>query len=104
MASAVAPMLAPMLGGTLDELYGWRASFWAFLVMGGATLALCWLDLRETNKTPAAGFSDIGRGARAFCLIAFWGSARFSPSQSAHLSHYDTASPRLRRCLMWSND
>jgi len=53
MASAVAPMLAPMLGGTLDELYGWRASFWAFLVMGGATLALCWFNLRETNKTPA---------------------------------------------------
>ena len=31
MASAVAPMLAPMLGGALDDLFGWRASFWAFL-------------------------------------------------------------------------
>ena len=57
MASAVAPMLAPMLGGTLDELYGWRASFWAFVVMGGAVLALCWSDLRETNTTPAATFA-----------------------------------------------
>jgi MFS transporter, DHA1 family, multidrug resistance protein len=76
MASAVAPMLAPMLGGTLDELYGWRASFWAFLVMGGATLALCWLDLRETNKTPAATFA---RQFRSYAKLVgsgrFWGYA-----------------------------
>ena len=76
MASAVAPMLAPMLGGTLDELYGWRASFWAFLVMGGATLALCWLDLRETNKTPAATFA---RQFRSYGKLVgsgrFWGYA-----------------------------
>ena len=76
MASAVAPMLAPMLGGALDELYGWRASFWAFLVMGGATLALCWVDLRETNKTPAATFT---RQFRSYAKLVgsgrFWGYA-----------------------------
>jgi MFS transporter, DHA1 family, multidrug resistance protein len=49
MAWAVAPMLAPMLGGVLDELFGWRASFWAFLAFGATLLAICWLDLRETN-------------------------------------------------------
>ena len=76
MTSAIAPMLAPMLGGALDELYGWRASFWAFLVMGGATLALCWLDLRETNKTPAATFT---RQVRSYGTLVgsgrFWGYA-----------------------------
>jgi MFS transporter, DHA1 family, multidrug resistance protein len=76
MTSAIAPMLAPMLGGTLDELYGWRGSFWAFLVMGGATLALCWLDLRETNKTPAATFT---RQVRSYGTLVgsgrFWGYA-----------------------------
>ena len=76
MASAVAPMLAPMLGGTLDELFGWRASFWAFLGMGGATLALCWLDLRETNKTPA---DTLGRQFRSYGRLVesrrFWGYA-----------------------------
>src|SRR5436305_3161841 len=76
MASAVAPMLAPMLGGALDELYGWRASFWAFLAMGGAVLALCWLDLRETNKTPADTF---GRQFRSYGKLVgsrrFWGYA-----------------------------
>jgi MFS transporter, DHA1 family, multidrug resistance protein len=49
MAWAVAPMLGPMLGGVLDELFGWRASFWAFLAFGAALFAICWLDLRETN-------------------------------------------------------
>lgn len=49
MAWAVAPMLGPMLGGVLDELFGWRASFWAFLGFGAALFAICWLDLRETN-------------------------------------------------------
>lgn len=27
MAMAVAPMIGPMFGGLLDELFGWRASF-----------------------------------------------------------------------------
>jgi len=76
MASAIAPMLAPMLGGALDDLYGWRASFWAFLVIGGATLALCWVDLRETNKTPAATFT---RQVRSYGTLVgsgrFWGYA-----------------------------
>jgi Bcr/CflA subfamily drug resistance transporter len=76
MASAVVPMLAPLVGGTLDELYGWRASFWAFLAMGGATLVLCWRDLRETNRTPAATF---GRQFRSYGKLVgsrrFWGYA-----------------------------
>jgi len=53
MAWALAPMLAPMFGGALDELFGWRATFWAFLCLGLAVFALCWVDLRETNRTPS---------------------------------------------------
>ena len=49
MAWAIAPMLAPVFGGTLDELFGWRASFWVFLILGTAILGLCLLDLHETN-------------------------------------------------------
>ncbi|MPZ08837.1 MAG: Bcr/CflA family efflux MFS transporter [Kiloniellaceae bacterium] len=56
MAWAVAPMLAPMFGGALDELFGWRASFWAFFGLGGIVLGLCWFDLGETNKTPSETF------------------------------------------------
>jgi predicted MFS family arabinose efflux permease len=54
MAWAVAPMLGPMLGGALDELFGWRASFVAFAGFGAVIFTLCWFDLGETNKTPSA--------------------------------------------------
>jgi len=53
MAMAVGPMLGPMFGGALDELFGWRANFVVFAGLGAAALGLCWLDLGETNKSPS---------------------------------------------------
>lgn len=74
MAMAVAPMLAPMLGGALDELLGWRSGFWFYALLGSAMLWLIWADLGETNPAPAATFmaqlraySDLFRSRR------FWG-------------------------------
>ena len=48
MGMAVAPMLGPMIGGFLDEAFGWKASFSLFLLIGGLTLAMSYLDLGET--------------------------------------------------------
>jgi len=56
MAMAVAPMLGPMVGGALDELFGWRSNFLFFAVLGIVALVLCWTDLGETNKTPSETF------------------------------------------------
>ncbi len=53
MAWAIAPMLGPVVGGVLDELFGWRASFVAFLALGTALFVLCWFDLGETNRNPS---------------------------------------------------
>ena len=53
MAMAVAPMLGPMLGGVLDEIFGWRASFLTFTGLGAALFILCWVDLGETNTRPS---------------------------------------------------
>ncbi len=75
-AWAFAPMLGPLLGGTLDELFGWRASFWAFLVCGAAVLALCWLDLGETNRAPTESFARQLRSyPELFRSRRFWGYA-----------------------------
>jgi DHA1 family bicyclomycin/chloramphenicol resistance-like MFS transporter len=57
MAMAVAPMLGPMFGGVLDELFGWRSNFLVFAGFGMAVLVLCWLDLGETNKAPSETFA-----------------------------------------------
>lgn len=74
IAWAIAPMLAPMLGGTIDQLFGWRANFWAFLCLGAAALALCWMDLGETNKNPSKTFT---KQLKAFPNLLrsrrFWG-------------------------------
>lgn len=74
IAWAIAPMLAPMLGGALDQLFGWRANFWAFLGFGGAMLALCWIDLGETNKNPSDTFTKQFKAFPSlFRSRHFWG-------------------------------
>lgn len=76
MAWAIAPMLGPMLGGLLDELFGWRASFWAFLGFGTFALALCWIDLRETNHTPSETLTKQFRSyPELLSSHRFWGYA-----------------------------
>ena len=76
MAMAVAPMLGPVLGGVLDELFGWRSSFLVYAALGAALLVLCWIDLGETNRTPSETFAkqfqvypELLRSSR------FWGYA-----------------------------
>ncbi len=76
MAMAVAPMLGPMLGGVLDELFGWRASFLAFVGFGVVLLGLCWFDLGETNKTPSGLFITHSQTyLELFRSRRFWGYA-----------------------------
>ena len=76
MAWALAPMLGPVFGGALDELFGWRANFTAFAAFGLLVLALCWVDLGETNTNPSKTLAEQFRtypellGARRF-----WGYA-----------------------------
>jgi DHA1 family bicyclomycin/chloramphenicol resistance-like MFS transporter len=76
MAMAVAPMLGPLLGGVLDELFGWRASFYTFLAMGIVVFALCWTDLGETNKSKSDTFVKQFRSyPELFRSHRFWGYA-----------------------------
>lgn len=72
MAWAVAPMLGPSFGGLLDEAFGWRASFWFLVIFGIAVFALCWVDLRETNRSPS---NTIAEQFRAYPELL--GSKRF---------------------------
>jgi DHA1 family bicyclomycin/chloramphenicol resistance-like MFS transporter len=74
IAWAIAPMLAPMLGGAFDQLFGWRANFWAFLGFGAAVLVLSWLDLGETNKNPSETFTKQFKAFPSlFRSRRFWG-------------------------------
>ena len=74
MAMAVAPMLAPMLGGALDQMFGWRAGFWLYAALGFGVLWLIWADLGETNPAPAATFlAQLRAYGELFRSRRFWG-------------------------------
>ena len=76
MAWAIAPMLGPVFGGVLDELFGWRASFVAFLTLGIALFVLCWFDLGETNHNPSTTIMAQIRSYPVLLRSApFWGYA-----------------------------
>lgn len=76
MAMAVAPMLGPMVGGVLDDLFGWRAGFWAYTGFGFVLLAICWVDLKETNKYLGSTFADqVSAYPELFRSRRFWGYA-----------------------------
>lgn len=58
MGMALVPMVGPMIGGGLEQAFGWQATF-AFLTIAGlATLALVYLDLGETVKGGGTRFGD----------------------------------------------
>ena len=76
MGMAVAPMIAPTIGGLLETFFGWRASF-AFLIgFGGLALLFAYWQLRETNHSRSAQESvrELLRGYRSlFGSHQFWG-------------------------------
>jgi len=63
-AWAVAPMIGPTFGGVLDDLFGWRASFVAFAILGAAVFALSAVELRKVAKPPLRALADYVNGYR----------------------------------------
>ena len=55
-AMALAPMLGPVLGGVLDQAFGWRANFVAYTIFGVLMFWICLRDLHETNIAPSSSF------------------------------------------------
>jgi DHA1 family bicyclomycin/chloramphenicol resistance-like MFS transporter len=74
MGMAVVPMVSPLIGGILDEQFGWQSNFWAFLIVGAVIFALVWTDLGETSV--ASGLT-LGQQFREYPELLssrrFWG-------------------------------
>ncbi len=51
MGMTIVPMLGPLIGGTLDQMFGWQASFWMLFAVGALILLLTWMDLGETKAS-----------------------------------------------------
>lgn len=70
MGLSVAPMLAPSLGGVLQDAFDWRAVFLFLAGLGALSLLISWTLIAETNRhcsdrisfgTLAHGFSQLLR-------------------------------------------
>ena len=74
MGTALVPMVGPMIGGALDELFDWHATF-AFMALAGfATLLLTYFDLGETVKKGGVSFADQIKGYPELLRSPrFWG-------------------------------
>jgi DHA1 family bicyclomycin/chloramphenicol resistance-like MFS transporter len=53
MGYAVAPMVAPLIGGLFQEAFGWQAIFWFMAALGGGCFAVAWRFIPETNRSPS---------------------------------------------------
>jgi DHA1 family bicyclomycin/chloramphenicol resistance-like MFS transporter len=76
MGMAVAPMVAPTVGGVLDTFFGWRASFAFLMAFGSLALLLAYLQLYETNQSRGSADSprELLRGyGSLFRSRLFWG-------------------------------
>lgn len=58
MGMALVPMLGPMIGGLLDQMLGWKASFGLLLVLGCGMFALVIADQGETVAGQGTSFGE----------------------------------------------
>ena len=76
MGMSVVPMIAPILGGLIDEAAGWRA---VFVVLGAAGAGMLWLTYADMGETAAGGGTSLRAQVANYPVLArsgrFWGYA-----------------------------
>lgn len=74
MGMSIVPMIGPMLGGALDQAFGWQASFWMLTATGILVWLLTYFDLPETYKGGNSKFLDqVKTYPELFRSPRFWG-------------------------------
>lgn len=76
MGMSLVPMLGPMVGGALEQAFGWQASFAILALFGTGLFALIWADLGETARGRATSLAEQARQYPALLRSQrFWGYA-----------------------------
>lgn len=74
MGMAIVPMVAPSIGGGLNELFGWQSIFVFLTICGIAAFALIVADLGETSERTHSRFLDQVRTyPELLASRRFWG-------------------------------
>ena len=94
MGMAVVPMVGPVLGGVLDQAFGWKANFWLLLVLGFMTFALVWVNLGETaTRSGHTLRQQFGEFPELLRSPRFWGYAIASGASSGAFFAYLVGGP-----------
>jgi DHA1 family bicyclomycin/chloramphenicol resistance-like MFS transporter len=76
MAVSVMPMVGPIVGGYLDELYGWKSTFLLAFAFGVVALLFVLVDLAETHHNRTSSMLAQARAyPELFRSREFWGYA-----------------------------
>ncbi|SMC80687.1 multidrug effflux MFS transporter [Rhizobium sp. RU36D] len=74
MGMTLVPMIGPTLGGYLNDLFSWQATFVTLLVLGVLVLIIAYLDLGETNKSRSESFgAQFAAWPKLITSPRFWG-------------------------------
>ncbi|CAN1513683.1 ProP Permeases of the major facilitator superfamily [Paracoccaceae bacterium] len=74
MGMSLVPMIGPVIGGVLDDAFGWKANFALLLGLGVVVLALVWADLGETATLRRTSLKDQIRSYPGLLTSRrFWG-------------------------------
>ncbi|UXU74877.1 MULTISPECIES: multidrug effflux MFS transporter [unclassified Paracoccus (in: a-proteobacteria)] len=101
MAMSLVPMAAPILGGVLDEAFGWQASFVVMGVAALAVMAVCWFDLNETAR---GGGVPMRQQLATYPILArsqrFWGYALAATLSAGAFYAYLGGAPFVGRTVL----
>lgn len=103
MGMAVAPMIAPTIGGVLEALHGWRASFGFLAVFGLGTVVAVHVWLHETNPwrdTSTSPRQLLAGYVQLLRIPAFWGFALTAGLTSASFFAFVGGAPYVVIGLM----
>lgn len=74
MGMSIVPMIGPVIGGFLDEWFGWQSTFLLMLAFGLLAFLVIYLDLGETNRATSSSFSEQFKAyPKLLSSRRFWG-------------------------------
>ncbi|MBD3662687.1 multidrug effflux MFS transporter [Sulfitobacter sp. TSTF-M16] len=76
MGMSVVPMVSPLVGGALEQLFDWKATFWLMFLLGLGMLMLVLRDMGETApKTSNSMLAQFKEYPELLTSPRFWGYA-----------------------------
>lgn len=74
MGMTLVPMVGPTLGGYLNDIFSWQATFVTLLVLGFLVLLVAYFDLGETNRSRSESFgAQFAAWPQLITSPRFWG-------------------------------